>query len=127
VALDRTELYPGESAIGRFDLHNTGSVPLELSVEALGWSSAGATPAQVAVAGALTVSLWPASAQGCAGAPPAAAWSGTLGSAPASLGTVLTRDAVQTLCLSARLAPDAPSAAQGGAIDLQLTVGGTQQ
>ncbi|WP_229741980.1 TasA family protein [Kocuria dechangensis] len=125
--LDRAELYPGEAAAGQFDVQNTGSVPLELRMDALTWSSTGATGAQAAVAGALTISVWPASGQGCAATPPTQAWTGIVGGTPKTLGVVLAQEAVQTLCLSAQLAPEAPSAAQGGAVDLQLTVGGTQQ
>lgn len=121
------ELYPGQSVTGEFTVSNTGTVPLELQVDALTWPAAGASTVQQALAGSLTVSIWADAGAGCATIPDAPAWSGSFTSSPGTLDVTLDSQARQNMCLAAELATDAPSAAQGGSLNVHLTLGGVQQ
>lgn len=121
------QLYPGQTVSGEFIAHNTGTVPLALRVDSLTGPATAADPAGQAFADALSVHVWAVTGTGCDITPPPGAWVGTVSSAPGGLGVTVEPDAVQPMCLAATLAVEAPSATQGGSVDLQLTLGGVQQ
>lgn len=121
------QLFPGESRSHDFTVHNTGTVPLALRVDTLTWPDSQSSLAQQAFARALEVSIWPDAGTGCTTTPPVPAWTGTVPAGTGELGVTVESGDTQVMCLSATLAPDAPSQAQDAQIDLQLTVGGVQQ
>lgn len=124
VGIAGSQLYPGQSVTVDFTVHNTGDVPLGLSVDALTWPTAAGDAPQQAFADAVTVSVWPKTGDACSTQPPASAW--TAASTSNSLGVELARGAVQSMCIAAALSLNAPNTAQGGSLDFHLTLGGVQ-
>ena len=126
LTMPSTLLYPGLTTYGAFVVTNTGTVPLQLSVQSL--TGVTATPFSqsltVAVAVAPAVGATVADCPSLASYP----WS-RISTSPAAgdLGSTLNAGASATLCVSTALAANAPATAQGQTVSaFTLTIGGIQ-
>jgi predicted ribosomally synthesized peptide with SipW-like signal peptide len=125
-----TGLYPGSTQSAAFTINNTGIVPLILNVSGVGAPAADAN----SLSAALTIRVdMTTAAAGCSTLPGTPGWQSTFAATlptattPVSLNSTLAPGASATLCLSASLPLNAPSAVQGGTTkSFSVTIGGVQ-
>jgi len=126
LSMSSTLLYPGLTTYGAFVVTNTGTVPLQLSVQSL--TGVTATPFSQSLT--VAVAIAPAVGATVADCPSLASypWSRISTSPTAGdLGSTLNAGASTTLCVSTALASNAATTAQGQGIPgFSLTIGGTQ-
>jgi len=126
LSMSSTLLYPGLTTYGAFVVTNTGTVPLQLSVQSL--TGVTATPFSQSLT--VAVAIAPAVGATVADCPSLASypWSRISTSPTAgALGATLNAGASTTLCVSTALASNAATTAQGQGIPgFSLTIGGTQ-
>lgn len=126
LTMPSTLLYPGLSTYGAFVVTNTGTVPLQLSVQSL--TGITATPFSQSLT--VAVAIAPAVSAAVADCPSLASypWSRISTSPTAgALGSTLNAGASATLCVSTALAANAPATAQGQSVPaFTLTIGGIQ-
>lgn len=126
LTMQPTLLYPGLTTYGTVVVTNSGTVPLQLSVQSL--TGVTATPFSQSLI--VSVVVDPRAGGTAADCPTIASypWSRVATSpAAGSLGSTLNAGASATLCVSTALASNAPAAAQGQSVpSFTLTIGGTQ-
>ena len=127
LTMPSTLLYPGLTTYGAFVVTNTGTVPLQLSVQSLTGVTT-TTPFSQSLTVAVAVA--PAVGATVADCPSLAAypWSRISTSPTAGdLGSTLNAGTSATLCVSTALAANAPATAQGQSVPaFTLTIGGIQ-
>ena len=126
LTMPTTLLYPGLTTYGAFVVTNTGTVPLQLSVQSL--TGVTATPFSQSLT--VAVAIDPAVGATVADCPSLAShpWSRISTSPTAgALGSTVNAGASATLCVSTALAANAPATAQGQSVPaFTLTIGGIQ-
>jgi hypothetical protein len=126
LSMPSTLLYPGLTTYGVFVVTNSGTVPLQLTVQSL--TGVASTPFSQSLT--VSVAVDPGAGGTVADCPAIASypWSRVATSPTAgSLGSTLNVGASATLCVSTALASNAPAAAQGQSVpSFTLTIGGTQ-
>jgi hypothetical protein len=116
-------LYPTATRYAAVTVTNTGSIPLQLRVDAL---TGPTTP--TAFSSSLTVGAGIASSTAnCTNGSTASTWTGTFASAPAgSLGVTLAAGSSAIVCVSTTMSASAASTAQSASAGYTLTLGGRQ-
>lgn len=116
-------LYPTATRYAAVTVTNTGSVPLQLRVEALAGPAA-----PTAFSSSLTIGVGIAtSAANCTNGSTPSVWTGTLAAAPSGgLGATLAAGASTTVCVATTMSAAAPAGAQSSSTGYTLTLGGRQ-